>query len=232
MTSEKEIGAFLDSFAFKLPIIKSAEQEIDRHLSRNHNVFKYIEPNEVMLSRIIGDLLDTNGDHGQRDLFFELFLENFIPQASRMDFAGHPKIFLEEITSSLGRNRRIDIVVYFKNGALIGIENKPWAEEQDRQLYDYNMDLKERSGNNYSLIYLMGSYFQKLPENAPENLIFAAYRKINLSDEAIVPSLESWILQCIDRCHSARFRQFLEEFLIYIQENFSLKEGGGEQYEP
>lgn len=53
--------------------------------------------------------------------------------------------------------RRIDITVNIKGAFGIGIENKPWAEEQDRQLSDYHNQLDREFKNQFVLIYLSRS---------------------------------------------------------------------------
>ena len=114
----QKVGDFLDILAYRLPVIKKAEAEIDRHLARQFCLFDYIKPDEMGLSKIIHDLLDSKGAHGQGDVFFQSFIEIFInPYLDRLPMSVIPhspcRIFLEEITSTLKRNRRIDVVVKY-----------------------------------------------------------------------------------------------------------------------
>ena len=52
-----------------------AVREQDRRLARHFNVFRYLRDDELGLSRIIADLLDPDGEHGQGATYLEAMLE-------------------------------------------------------------------------------------------------------------------------------------------------------------
>ena len=54
---------------------RAIERELDRHLARRSNVFRYLRDDELGLSRIIADLLDPTGEHGQGTTFLEAIVQ-------------------------------------------------------------------------------------------------------------------------------------------------------------
>ena len=76
--------------------------ELNRQLARRFNVFRYLRTDEMGFSKMIADLLDPAGDHGQEALFLELL-------AGRLKFAegtnlavGTTMASVEEIGLRLG----------------------------------------------------------------------------------------------------------------------------------
>ena len=48
---------------------RAVARELDRQLARRFNIFRYLRDDELGLSRIIADLLDPTGEHGQATTF-------------------------------------------------------------------------------------------------------------------------------------------------------------------
>ena len=71
-----EIKRFFDELAPRLQTAKVLDQELDRNLARKFNVLDYLKTDELGLSRIIADLLNPDGSHGQAALFLRTFLAN------------------------------------------------------------------------------------------------------------------------------------------------------------
>ncbi len=146
------------------PVLEAArklERELDRHLAHRFNVFDYMgedRPSEVLLSRIIGDLLNPAARHGQGTsllgiLLEELFAESGTPKP-RPDFSKPVRVQLERV---IPERRRIDITVDVKTGAgpwCLAIENKPFADDQRHQVRDYLKYLKGEYEERFLLIYL------------------------------------------------------------------------------
>ena len=59
----------------RLQAAQEAERERERHLAPRFNVFKYVRKGELELSRMIADLLDPAGEHGQGTSFLKAMLE-------------------------------------------------------------------------------------------------------------------------------------------------------------
>ncbi|WP_428273468.1 PD-(D/E)XK nuclease family protein [Candidatus Palauibacter sp.] len=146
------------------PVLEAArklERELDRHLAHRFNVFNYMgedHPSEVLLSRIIGDLLNPAERHGQGTSLLGLLLER-LPAPSgtpkpRPDFSKPVRVQLERLISG---GRLIDITVDVATGAgpwCLAIENKPFAGDQPNQVRDYLKYLKDEYEDRFLLIYL------------------------------------------------------------------------------
>lgn len=101
-----------------------------------YNLFNVmgIQGKEVLMCRVLADLLNPEGQHGQGILFLKSFLADVLKQGDRND------ILLEHTTVEteyvIGNDRRIDIMIYNSQFA-IPIEVKIYAGEQEAQCYDY-----------------------------------------------------------------------------------------------
>lgn len=151
-------------FAELNPILdatRKLEKELDRHLARRFNVFDYMgqdRPTEVLLSRIVADLLNPLARHGQGVLLLRTLIGKLSPEC------GDPKLtpdFTKPVNVKLERHiskdRRIDITVDFatEHGRwCLAVENKPYAADQPLQVIDYLNYLKTEYGDHFLLIYL------------------------------------------------------------------------------
>lgn len=115
--------------------LKERDDQLRRGLN-DMNVFTTLldAGDEVRLhSRFIAFLLDPDGDHGQRDLFLKLF----------MDECGHPDF---QINTELAQVRceYKDIDIYITDGRKhVIIENKIWAQDQNKQIQRYVETINE-----------------------------------------------------------------------------------------
>jgi len=113
--------------------------------------------NENASSRAIAFLLDSGAEHGLGTRFYNAFLHHVYRegQASRQQLslsqllAMHAEATKTTTEWSTRERRRVDILVsgYAPNSTLktvIGIENKHWAEEQEKQVADYQHELCSR----------------------------------------------------------------------------------------
>jgi len=128
--------------------------EIAKITGDNYNVFEIlgIRSDEDSHSRILTNILDPKGIHDCGDVFLKLFFEKFLPDVIVNDFS-KCKVYKERYIGDLGR---IDIYIDCQNFGVI-IENKIYAEDQDKQLERYDEFLKERYEDNkekYRLFYL------------------------------------------------------------------------------
>lgn len=98
------------------------------------NIFKVlgIENKEVLVCRLLGDLLDPCGTHGLKEKPLELFLKQ-LQRDFTSDEIENASVVLEDKTND---NRRADIVIFIGND-VIPIEVKIWAGDQKKQLWDY-----------------------------------------------------------------------------------------------
>lgn len=110
------------------------------------NIFEIanIGTNEVVICRVLYELLSPNGSHYQGSLY----LKSFMKEVLKLDITDE-----EILTSSVFReydvdNRRIDLVIE-TNDKFIPIEVKIYAEEQKNQCKDYYK--KAKNSNIYYL---------------------------------------------------------------------------------
>ena len=108
--------------------IKLAELERNRKENHHYSPLRHITIKETDHSKLLGELLDPNGSHGQGPLFLESFLTRIGIHA--------PAQGTWNVTVELGR---IDILMRRDNPqSVVIIENKANdAEDQDGQLYRY-----------------------------------------------------------------------------------------------
>lgn len=99
------------------------------------NLFRVlgIENKEVLICRLLGDLLDPYGAHGLGYEPLELFLQQLQISLPKPDVIKNASVILEDKTND---DRRVDIAIYIGN-TVIPIEVKIWAEDQKNQLWDY-----------------------------------------------------------------------------------------------
>lgn len=100
------------------------------------NIFKVlgVETKEVILCRLLRELLDPSGSHNMGSEGLYRFVKDTlgVSDFSKSDSL-HSKVVAEEW---IDNNRRVDIVIHTPRG-VIPIEVKIWAEDQGAQLSDY-----------------------------------------------------------------------------------------------
>jgi PD-(D/E)XK nuclease superfamily len=120
------------------------------------NIFQILglTSNENKHSALLAELLNPNGNHGKKDFFLKLFIEELLNEISEVDnFDKHTSLLKEFKTEnakvitekSIGVingeiGGRIDLYIQSETATII-IENKIYAKDQDAQLrryYNYN----------------------------------------------------------------------------------------------
>ena len=134
--------------------------------------FSYISLDEKMSSRIIADLLNPAGDHGQDRLFLNSLLEadmvypagdhgqgilslnSLLKRSGREPnfFPPETEVFIQ--TEAITNNGRFIDVLLRGRGCALAIENKIDANDQPKQVYEYLKHLKSISPNCFYLVYL------------------------------------------------------------------------------
>src|SRR4051812_49772316 len=94
------------SLGDQLPRIEAEIAGAELYGAPRLSAFQLLAPNENALSRVIADLLDCRGSHGQGELFLNHFLEEAkLPTVGPRD-TRHVKVTKEFLTDD---SRRIDI---------------------------------------------------------------------------------------------------------------------------
>ncbi len=148
-----QIDTLSNQVLLEVRALRKARDRFSEQLAPDFSIFDYLRTNENSLSRCFRDLLDPNGKHGQR----RLFLDSFLRRIGADHWASSSECRIVRVEQPTHRNRRLDIYLEFDNG-LIGIENKPWAGDQGRQLSDYAAWLmqtaRRRRCKYWLLVYL------------------------------------------------------------------------------
>lgn len=148
MSTPATIIDLLDAVRIRAASLAEAKQRYAAELAPDFNLVDHLRNNEMALSRYLGLLLDTKGVHGQG----ELFLRGLLQRLEQPGFQPQDllRVELEQRTHS---GRFFDIYLEFRGG-VIGIENKPWAADQDKQLEDYARFLQMSArGGQWLLVY-------------------------------------------------------------------------------
>lgn len=236
-----ELTNFFASLSPALDIAERAQAELDRTAATQFTVFKYFSKQErtqeIYLSRIFGDLLNPSGNHGQGVRFLQLFLDELTrwnDEWSKKLRGVIPNMSLKGCKTHLEfptpEGRRVDVVLEVplegKNDVFrIGIENKPWAGDQDEQIADYLKALLEKSPGNARVLYFSGN--GKEPSEAALGKLEKWERDLCLTvpyrcNSRRYPSLENWIQQDREQCEAERVRWFLKDLLEYIKSQFEI----------
>ncbi len=148
MTTPAQVMDLLDTVRIRAASLAEAKQRYAVELAPDFNLVDHLRNNEVALSRYLGLLLDIKGVHGQGDLFLRGLLQRL--GQTGLEPQDLQRVELERRTDN---GRFLDIYLEFSNG-VIGIENKPWASDQQNQLDDYASFLQMAArGKRWLLVY-------------------------------------------------------------------------------
>lgn len=135
----------LEDFKKKLDEVQKLHDKEVAEGKSDFNVFEAlgVEYKENYHSAFLAYLLDSEESHYQK-IFIEKFLEKL--KAEKSIKQKLPKLKSEDVEFveteyAIRENRRIDILMGFKNDFYILIENKVYAKDQDKQIRDYIEDL-------------------------------------------------------------------------------------------
>lgn len=238
--NRRTVGQFFAGLSPRLTTARRRERELDRREARRFNVLKYLRTDELGLSRIVADLLDSHAAHGQNQFFLQKLL-SALKKCAQFD----PGVDLRrcqvsvELEYVITGDRRIDILVRLADGRsryALAFENKPYAEDQRHQVRDYLRFLRGSYGKNFFLIYLSpagegpsdwsipttelhanwAGRFAILPYHqtgpATESDQFEAFR--------LPYSLTRWLEACRTDCKVKRLQWFLGDTLQFCQRTF------------
>ncbi|BAX82361.1 PDDEXK-like family protein [Labilibaculum antarcticum] len=123
----------------QVEVITSKYEKVDLVSGTKFNLFKILDitSDEVRLhTRLISDLLDPRGSHGQGSLFLSHFIKILKIEAFDHESATvYPEMSIGETTETTGG--RIDIFIKDALNNSITIENKIYARDQENQLVRY-----------------------------------------------------------------------------------------------
>lgn len=210
--------------------IEASRKMYAAQIAPDFNAFNYIQTNELMLSRILADLLDPSQSHAQGDLFLKGFIKLLSCEWSdSIDLSSRPnqkiKVNTEVQTTASsddGTPRRMDIYLTIKNDHHdIGlcIENKPFASDQNKQMTDYYKELEKRGHGLFHLVYLKYDGSEPSESSVAKDLLesWLVNEKITILSYA---DLIPWLDSCLGYIQNSRVQNFVKEFIGYIQKRF------------
>ena len=234
--SERELERFFAEVAPRLETAQTLDDELDRQLARRFNVFRYLRTDEMGFSRMVADLLDPAGDHGQGAAFLKLLTEKleFAQDVNPSDL-GNAKVQTER---QIDGRRRIDIVIEIDSEHCLAIENKSnFAGDQERQVAD-DLDWLKRSYRSSLLIYLSPAgdgpteksvareTIEEIGKTMPRRLVIMPCDQGETSSDALFDnlrlqfSLVDWLADCRRNCDVDRLRWYLRETETYCRQRY------------
>ena len=207
---------WLESIQRELQDARCVEAASRASLAPGFLALSFLRTDEYGISRILADLLDPYGTHGQGSAFLKAFLARYWPEV-QLD-ADRAVVVLESATTRIANHRRrLDIRVRVPGAGVLGIENKVHdAVDQDNQVADYLKDLSSERVP-YRLIYLTATEGQMpLPSSIDERARAGVLDGGTLSCLGF-PALREWLRECIGLSKSGRVRAFLDEIILFIE---------------
>jgi PD-(D/E)XK nuclease superfamily len=217
---ETKITDFFGNFRLLTMTVRETIRNADLYLSSDFNVFDYVSPDEVLLSRIITDLIHPEGKHGQGKLFLNQFLK--LIGLTDLIAAAPVTITQEDPTTYINRSgRRIDATIEMGKFA-VGVENKPWAADQQTQIRDYAEHLSKKYGRHYLLVYLSSDGNDPSAESISTEDLDRLKEQGLFRTWAYGVEFRGWLTGCYKECQSEKVRWFLRDFIDYVERNFKL----------
>lgn len=164
---------------------------------------------EVTHSAIIASFLNPKESHGQGDKFLRIFLNTIGDRI--MPDTSNASIYTEYSMDE----GRIDILIEDNLGHGIIIENKIYADDQDKQLIRYNSFAHNKYGfGNYSIYYLTLYGKEARKESAKE----VEYNCISYSNSKDI-SILKWLDDCIkESATTPLIRETLIQYRNHIKQ--------------
>lgn len=187
-----------------------AKKRYYKKLSPDFSPLSLFKINENTISKCLAFLLDPTETHAQGKLFTQNFYQHFIKNNK---YQSVKSVCLEQAVEQDDSYRRLDIFVETSD-LLIGIENKPWAEDEENQLYDYGCWLKKKAGRSrkkWILFYL-------------SNTEYSEYSLSNDADKDIKDNVHhityyeiiKWLEECTYKIESIQVKIFIESIMKFI----------------
>lgn len=202
------VAAGLSELEAEMPTLAAHQAGANLYGSPQLNPFGLMVPNELAMSRVIADLLDPRGTHGQGVLFLNALcrLVGVRPMTAR----DHVKVTREALTL---HGRRIDILVETTT-MVLGIENKLEAGQQPNQLADYLNEIRLRAGSRDVALVFLSDQEAKSARGEIVQLPLAGGKK---SSE----SLANLLASTVPDIRSDRARRFVEDLINYLEMEFA-----------
>jgi len=213
-----ELRRFFKDVGYRIKLAETTQQHIDKYLATAFNVFKWFAPDENKLSDILRSLLEVNGSHGQGDLFLRKMFRKLDINFRNKDLT-NVTVQREAPTYKIPKHeRQIDILVDVNSGPLLAIENKVDSLEQKHQVKDYLEHLRKIARERavkYAFIYLTPNGSR--PESITTSMVKKYKQENKLHCWSYQKDVSEWLEDCRRDCEAERVRNFLSDFISYIE---------------
>lgn len=183
------------------------------------NIFEILKAEHYEVSThsaILAELLNSKGSHGCTDLFLKSFLE-VLDQKEFFQNLCDVTIEVENSIGALDNNKeyggRIDLIIHEKHNSAIIIENKIYADDQDKQLYRY---CRYAQSTYKKSIVLYLTLDGKTPSDKTTK---GDDTKIKVDPQSISYQyhIKRWIENCIEKVYSkTNLQNSLKQYLQVI----------------
>ena len=230
-TQQQELERFFAEVAPRLDTAQTLDDELDRQLARRFNVFRYLRTDEMGFSKMIADLLNPAGDHGQGAAFLKLLTD-------KLDFAKGVNLDDAKVQTERQIDEgRLDIAVEIDGSHCLAIENKSnFAGDQESQVESYLRWLK-RQYRRSLLIYLSPTGYgpseasvdaetiRDLATETPRRFVIMPCDASDASEDGFDSfrlsfSLVDWLADCRRNCDVDRLRWYLREVETHCQQTY------------
>lgn len=204
------------------------EYERDRApVEDGYNIFRVLDvaDKEVMVCRMLADIVDPAGGHGQGDRFLRTFVEKVLGLSAGEEFFHEAEVIREyRIPESFSgrRNRRIDLVIRSKDW-FIPIEVKIKADDQEAQCCDYYCFAAEQMNRERAKVY----YVTK-EGTFPEEWSMTAKREADglmetvpadgLIRLSIRRDICGWLRGVVEELEEGRFKSVCSQYLDVMED--------------
>lgn len=195
-------------------------------LAPEFSIFDFLDTRENGLSRVFAWLLDPTGSHAQGPRFLEAFMRWLGLDEEWIALAPGARAWLEIPTTVDAYQGYIDIVVQMRGRAL-GIENKPFAIDQPRQVERYLDHLKHHSPGGHCLLYLSGG-----GDGPTSESIDPARAVREIADGHLIvrgyPAIVGFLETCLGVCRAPSLSMAIDGLIQHIQKVFMGMSEGSE----
>lgn len=217
--NEDRLNSFFKGMQYYLDVSREARQGLASAVANSFSIFDYLQPSENLLSRIISDLLDPRGNHGQGSTFLKSFLEQLVERKCKLPSGWETRadhaIVATETSTSINQRQKNRYSYRTTSGFRNRIENKPWANEQISQLADYRDELYRRYGGQFVLIFLCqrGRTLTSIPA--------VDWKKLEDHNQGAILHYSdhflTWLVNCQEKSQADKIRHFLKDFEKFVR---------------
>jgi len=215
-SAEPDVASLLRRAGIELRIFGEVKRRLQKQAAPDFSIFEFLRSDELGLSTCFASLLDPKGSHGQGATFLARFLEQGQISQNWRDDLDQAEVFVESQANGM---RRIDICIRLPGNRWIGIENKPWAVDQEHQLRDYGMHLQDCAASGQWVLVYLGD--RDPPESSlPPALRTAWSESGNFKHMKFTAAVE-WLRRCEMETRPQSVRHFLHELGKFVSREVS-----------